>query len=125
MAALLVIDDEPGVLEFLALVLRQAGHTVVTADNGREAFRILHQSPVDLVLTDIYMPEQDGIELVQRVRSQFPEIKLIAISGGVGGESLLEAAGRLGADAALSKPVTSNDLIKTVAQVLQCPLPSA
>ncbi|MFO0767556.1 MAG: response regulator [Nitrospiraceae bacterium] len=56
MAALLVIDDEPGVLEFLALVLRQAGHTVVTADNGREAFRILHQSPVDLVLTDIYMP---------------------------------------------------------------------
>lgn len=116
MALLPVIDDEPAVRGFPAELLRQSGHSAVSADNGREALRILQQSRVQLVLTDFCMPDQDGIELAQRVRLRFSEIQLITTSIGLGGESHLEAVERLGADAALGKSCrrpTSSNLCRT------------
>ncbi len=76
--------------------------------------------PTDLVITDIYMPEMDGIQLLMRIREAFPEAKIIGMSGGgyLPGESVLEAARALGADGLLAKPLDMDEVVRLVASVL-------
>ena len=117
---LLVADDEPGVRSFLRTVLEGGRYEVVEAANGNQALIEARAGRVDLVIMDLVMPEQEGIETIQVLRKEFPDIGIIAMSGAFGGE-FLKAARLLGADAALSKPVGADLLLAKVAEVLRSP----
>jgi YesN/AraC family two-component response regulator len=91
---------------------------VIEAANGRQALEKLAQSPrVDLMITDIVMPEQEGLEMLRSLRRERPDLKVIAISGAFGGE-YLEAAELLGAKASLQKPIDQRELLQTIHDVL-------
>jgi CheY-like chemotaxis protein len=106
MAKVLVIDDDPKVRRVVTRFIELEGHTVVEAENGREALARFEGDPADLVISDIYMPEMDGIELLMQLRARFPEAKLVAMSGGgaIAATHVLKAARALGAVAILEKP---------------------
>jgi YesN/AraC family two-component response regulator len=119
MAHVLLIDDEPLVVETLSNALTAAGHTVVTALNGVEGLKKYAAGNFDLVITDIIMPDKEGIELIMELRRQAPNVKIIAISGGgrTGNVEFLKMATKLGAVAALKKPIRLAEfyeLLKTV-----------
>jgi DNA-binding NtrC family response regulator len=120
MASLLVIDDEPQVLSLLRKMLEQAGHTVHLAEDGRKGLKVLNDHDVDLVITDIFMPDVEGIELIRLLKREHPMVKIIAISGGGGliGLDCLPIARKLGADNALAKPFSPDDITRAVADLL-------
>ena len=120
---ILVIDDDSGMRYTLARVLSTAGHDVITAedgDRGMEAFRRLGP---ELVITDIFMPEQEGIETIRQIRRERPATKIMAISGSIGGDrfDVLEIARLLGADDALQKPFEAAELLSRVQQLQTSP----
>jgi len=123
MASILIIDDEPEVLRVLKKVLEGAGHSVTEAADGKTALRWFAGRPTDLVVTDIYMPEMDGLEFLMRLREAFPETPVVAISGGghLSKESVLGAATLLGADQILAKPFTAEEVLAAVARALGSP----
>jgi CheY-like chemotaxis protein len=123
MATLLVVDDEASVQGFLAEALRCAGHTVLTASCGRDALQVLRTVPVQLVVTDLYMPEENGFELLRLIRQEFPATRTIGLSGGFASEPLLKVAEIVGADEALSKPLGIAELLSAVNRVLALPPP--
>lgn len=92
MARLLLIEDDEGVRTVLRRMLEQAGHTVIEAHNGKEGLGLFQRASADLVITDIVMPEKEGLEVVKALRDTHPPVKIIAISG-AGGQRL----SRLGA----------------------------
>ena len=114
---ILIVDDEPAVRRLLEEVLTKAGYEVLPAANGREAMEIVRTARPDLVITDLVMPNQEGVETIQMIRKEFPAIKIVAISGALGGQ-FLRALGRLGADASLMKPVSPEALQKLVGELL-------
>ena len=118
MASILVIDDNEPVRGFLRAVLEAQGHTVTEAGQGRMAVQLLRQSSVDLVLTDIYMPDCDGLEVIMTLRRDFPSMKIVAMSGGSGERNLLIVARQLGAHDVLEKPINVDRLLESVAGVL-------
>ena len=77
----LVIEDNADLRDYLRVALESQGHEVRTADNGRSALPYLEGHQVDVVVTDIYMPEMDGIETVAMLQQRFPEVRVIAMSG--------------------------------------------
>ncbi len=85
-----MIDDDPGVLESLAEVLRVSGFQVFTAANGHDASTMVSDLSIDLLITDLAMPDEDGIEIIRRMRTKYPQLKIIAISGAFGIEVLGE-----------------------------------
>ena len=117
---ILVVEDEAGVRSFFCAALQQAGYTVTEAANGKRALEMLRAAPVDLVITDLVMPEVEGLEIIQILRKQFPALRVIAVSGAFGGQ-FLKPARLLGATAVLPKPVSAEVLLHTVAEVLQRP----
>ena len=120
MAHILVIDDEEAFREALGKILARAGHRVTLAANGKEGIASVANEHPDLVITDIFMPEKDGIEVTIMLRHTHPAIKVIAVSGG-GRRSnfdFLETASQLGAHAALHKPLRMKELLETVDHVL-------
>ena len=117
-ARILVADDEPGVRGFLRAALEQGGYQVTEAANGKQALQEALAGHTDLVITDIVMPEQEGIETIRALRRDVPGVGIIAISGAFGGQ-FLKAAHLLGADAVLSKPVNAEVLLAKVAEVLK------
>lgn len=125
MAKILVLDDNPDLVKVMAAVLNHAGHVTLTAVNGREALRVIGDSQIDVVLTDLIMPEMDGIEVIMALRQRFPTLKIIAMSGGgrLSATDLLSVASRLGASHTLSKPVSSPELLAAIQTVLT-PTPS-
>jgi len=118
MASIFVIDDNESVRGFLRAVLEEQGHAVMEAGQGRAALQRLRESAVDLVLTDIYMPDCDGLEVIMTLRREFPAIRIVAISGGSGERNLLVAARQLGAEAVIEKPINVDNLLKIVAAAL-------
>lgn len=120
MATILIIDDDPDVLRSLRRVLESGGHSVVEAGDGQTALRHFAGQPTDLVITDIYMPEMDGIQFIMRLKEAFPEARVIAMSGGgwQAKENVLGAASILGAEAVLEKPFTVEDVASAVERVL-------
>lgn len=123
MAHILLIDDEDLVRMTLREMLVGAGHTVADADNGRAALAQFEATKPDLVITDILMPEQEGLQTIAQMRSLRPQIKIIAISGGGGPRThdLFRYATLLGARRALSKPFKKKDFIAAVDEVLAAP----
>jgi DNA-binding response OmpR family regulator len=113
---ILVVDDDPGLGRLTSQILREAGFEVLTAENGKEAMNLLESTDVDLVLTDLAMPEQDGFETIKMLRDRRPGVKIIAMSGRFG--DLLHVAKILGADATLAKPIRPAELLETVRRVI-------
>ncbi len=121
MATILVIDDELFMLEFVRKILESAQHKVLmatSADSGLEAYRA---NKPDLVITDLIMPEKDGLEAIQELRKENPAARIIAISGGgrSGYTNALEAAKVFGARETVRKPFSPNVLMAAVTRVLE------
>ena len=112
MKRILVIDDDNLVRELLVDTLTPEGYTIEAAVNGAEGIRAFSSAPFDLIVTDLYMPEKEGIETIVELRRGFPAIKILAISGGTAEQ--LRVAKLLGADATLSKPFELDALRDTV-----------
>ncbi|MFZ4437487.1 MAG: response regulator [Syntrophales bacterium] len=116
---ILVVDDNDQMREMLRLILETAGHEVLDAANGKIALHLLKTMTVDLVITDIIMPEMEGIELVMNIHKLYPRVKIIAISGGgkVDPNLCLGMAGKLGADRTLLKPFSKSTLISIIGEL--------
>lgn len=118
MGRILVIDDESSVRRFFCEVLKEAGHQSIEASTAREAFACLREQPIDLVITDILMPDIDGLEVTRTLHRDYPSLKIIAISGGRQDFDYGAVARLLGADETLMKPVTVHRLQEAVAKLL-------
>ena len=116
-AKVLIVDDEESVRRFFQRVLRGEGYEVLVARNGKEALELLRHGRPDLVITDLVMPEQDGLEAIRAMRRDNPGVKIVAVSGAFEGE-FLRVAQLMGAQATLLKPVSPAQLLNTVRQVL-------
>ncbi|MEW6349019.1 MAG: response regulator [Thermodesulfobacteriota bacterium] len=121
MGRILVIDDDDQVRSMLRQTLEKDGHEVVEAPDGKAGLRLFQQSPPDLVITDIIMPEIGGIDTILALRAESPNLKIIAISGGGPGresEVCLDFAERIGALKTLEKPIRQQALLDAVAMAL-------
>src|SRR4051812_9488233 len=117
-----MVDDDPQIQATLPLVLADGGHQVTLAANGKQALRELRTRPIDLVVTDILMPEMDGLELIRAVKKDHPGVKLLAISGGsarLPGTDALQVARLLGARRVLPKPFSADEVIAAIAEALE------
>ena len=120
MARILVIDDEQPIRDLLKKALEKAGHGVEVAPNGKVGIEIQHQHPADLVITDLFMPEKEGLETIMELKRDFPDIKIIAISGGdrKGTLDFLPMSEKLGAHIAMKKPFTISEVLEAVNNLL-------
>jgi len=118
--SILLVDDEEMVRTQIRASLELEGYAVAEASNGREAVDLLRGFKPDLVITDILMPEKEGIETIMEIRQIYPDVRIIAISGGVRTENMdfLKIAKRLGADVALPKPFGRQQLLSIVREML-------
>jgi CheY-like chemotaxis protein len=114
----LLIDDELMVRKIVRKMLERVGHEVVDVENGRMGLDRLERAPFDLIVTDIIMPDVEGIEVLMTVRERHPSIAVVAMSGGgrMGNVDFLEVARKLGAAATLEKPFTQDALLKAIDQ---------
>ncbi len=121
MARIIVIDDQEPIRRIVRRALEQEGHEVLDASEGEMGMQLLERHTADVVITDIFMPGQDGILTLRQVRKKFPAVKVIVISGGdsTGLLDLRHDAELLGAVKSLQKPFTAAELIQTVRDVLQ------
>jgi CheY-like chemotaxis protein len=120
MPRILVADDDEDLRELLRLMLAKMGHEVILAKNGKEAQALCTEQLPDLVLTDLIMPEREGLETIGSLRQAWPHLKIIAMSGGarMNAGDLLKIAKLMGAKAALAKPFSNQELQKTIETVL-------
>jgi CheY-like chemotaxis protein len=118
---ILIVDDNRDIRDFMQIALEGAGYGVHTATEGVQALAVQREHAADVLVTDIFMPGQEGIETIARFRAEFPRTRVIAISagGGTGKRDFLSAAMLIGADATLRKPFTADQLVDTVRTVLQ------
>lgn len=126
MAQILLIDDDPQVRTVLKGFLQIGGHRVIEAENGRQAQKLLLDDQVDLVITDIVMPESDGFEVIMSSARQDSPLKIIAITGGspnLTQQTLLTIAQRMPVNKVLAKPVTCEALLTAVQDALAAPAP--
>ncbi|MGE5270979.1 MAG: response regulator [Thiohalocapsa sp.] len=124
MATIIVVDDEPDLRRLVRYVLEDAGHTVIEFVDGRGAIEHLKRESADLLITDIFMPNFEGLETIRMVRTLRPELPILAISGLLNERSdYLGVAARFGADATLRKPFEPSELIEAAALLLaqHCP----
>jgi CheY-like chemotaxis protein len=121
MAHILVVDDEPAFRRTVRSIVEKAGHTVTEAEDGQHALVLFAAETVDLVLTDIIMPNQEGVETIGELRRRRPNLPIIAMSGGgsTGGDLFLSLASALGATRTLAKPIRQSDLIEAINACLQ------
>lgn len=122
MAHVLLIDDDQALRDILAHILRLLGHEVTQAANGKEGVQCYRTRQADIVVTDLIMPEQEGLETILILRREFPAVRIIAMSGGArGSSSYLHIAEKLGARRALAKPFTGHQLAHLIDEVLVTP----
>lgn len=121
MASILVIDDEGSVRDTIRLMLEQRGHRIHTVSEGGTGIMYVAASPVDLVITDMLMPGQEGIETIRNLRRRSTDLPILAISGGgrTGFHEALEAARLFGANETLSKPFDMQQLFDKVDSLLK------
>jgi CheY-like chemotaxis protein len=120
MGHILVIDDDAVLRRVITLALEQAGHSVLRCENGRKAIEYLAHAQADLLITDIVMPEMDGVETVRAARRLAPQLPILAISGGgsFAPDDYLGIAQVFGANAVLPKPFRPAELVAKVAAML-------
>ena len=120
MARIFVFDDEPSILYMIKKMLEKEGHEVDVALNGRSGMDLFGKYIPDLLITDIIMPEKEGMETIITLRKKFPALKIIAISGGgrLGSEGYLPSAKILGANMVFNKPLIQKEFVHAVATLL-------
>ena len=120
MARIRAIDDDNSIRKLLCLVLKDAGYEVSEASNGRIALEMQRESPAELIITDIFMPEKEGTEFIMDMSVEFPKVKVIAMSGGGNIEAVdfLNLAENLGALKTFLKPFKQVDLLAAVEELL-------
>ena len=120
MARVLIVEDDANLRLILQNVVDQAGHTTYVATDGQDALNQVQQEPPDIVVTDIIMPEKEGIELILSLRKEFPEIRIIAISGGgqLGADHYLDMAREFGADITIGKPFDKQCFMDAITELL-------
>ncbi len=116
----MIIDDEPAVRKTLRTSLERAGYQVAEAGDGRAGLRLHAAAPADVIITDIFMPDFDGIETIRELRRVAPGVKVIVVSGGdsTGTLNMLDDAKLLGADRAFHKPLKPEELLGAVREML-------
>jgi CheY-like chemotaxis protein len=121
---ILVVDDEIQVRGAIARMLHDAGYEVAECGDGQSAILAYRRQEADLVLCDLFMPDMDGVEVIRLLRSEFPGVKIIAISGGGSDRSfdLLPLAMQLGAASVLYKPFRQESLIVAISRALRPPI---
>ena len=120
MARILVIEDDFRVRTVIRKMLEKEKHEVVEAPNGEAGMNLYREKSADLIITDILMPDKEGIETIIELRRDFPKVKIIAISGGgrIGPGDYLSLAKKVGATTTLLKPFSRQELIETVREQL-------
>ena len=116
---ILLVDDDDQLRLMLKIVLERAGYVVQEAASGREAIRLFEATPMEIVITDLIMPEVEGIEVIKALRVIDPSVKVIAMSGGgrISSQCYLAIARGMGAHRTLEKPFSHQDLLKAIAEV--------
>ena len=119
MKRILIIDDEPDILMMLKKMLERAGFEVDIAENGESGMQLFHSQSADLVITDIIMPEKEGLEIIREMKQLKPDLKIIAISGGgrLSADNYLDTAKMFGADRAFQKPFRQAELVAAVKEL--------
>ena len=114
---ILIVDDDESVRYLLRRYLVEAGYQAQEAEDGRQATKMYRQRPADLVVLDLVMPDQEGLETIRTLRKEFPDVRIVAISGAFLGE-FLPIATALGAQAALEKPIDQTIFLKTIRDLI-------
>jgi CheY-like chemotaxis protein len=116
MTRILVVDDDPQIRAMLGQILERAGYAVVLAADGEAACQLFRASPTDIIIMDMVMPEKGGVETIMELRTEFPGVKIIAMSGGgrTGPYSYLKMAERFGAEKVFSKPLRREKILEAV-----------
>lgn len=121
METILIIDDEAQIRSMVRLILERAGYVVREAQDGSDGIRLFRENPAELIITDLIMPNKDGIGMIIELKKDFPELKIIAMSGGGLNrpDGYLRGAQKLGAACTLSKPLNRSDLLRAVKDTLK------
>jgi DNA-binding response OmpR family regulator len=127
MKRILLIEDEEGLRSMLRISLEKMGYAVVEASDGKAAMAIFKTEPVDLVLTDLMMPEKEGLETIRELRKGHPELKIIAMSGGgrTDARDNLKMAKLFGATTVFSKPFSLAELSRAVTEIFKAATPDS
>lgn len=114
-----IVDDDDLTRSYIAGLLGEAGYAVIEAADAHTATELIEANRPAAILVDVIMPDRDGLELITDLRHAWPEMRIIAISGGgrLGSSIFLESAKRLGADAWLSKPIAREELVRALANL--------
>src|SRR5688572_11256152 len=120
MASILLVDDDEQLRPMLKMVLERAGHVVNEAGNGKEALVSYSRQQAELVVTDLVMPDKEGLETIMELRRTYSDLKIIAMSGGVrtGAHNYLALAVKFGADHVLNKPFSNQELLDAVSMLV-------
>jgi CheY-like chemotaxis protein len=120
MTKILVLDDEPSILLMMKKMLEKAGYEVDVALNGREGMELFDKNKPDLLITDIIMPEKEGLETIFELRRNYPDLKIVAISGGgrIGPAGYLPGAKLLGANLVFQKPIVPKEFLTAISELL-------
>ena len=121
MVRILVIDDDEQVLDMLYESLTREGYDVLKASNGEQGLRLYREESVDLIITDLIMPKKEGIETIIELRQDFPDVKIIAISGGgrAGTKDYLHMAKIFGVQRTFTKPVAREQLLEAIKELIK------
>ena len=120
MAKILIIDDEEPIRKMLRMLFEKNGFEVFDACNSHHGITVFKEHDPDLVVTDLIMPEKEGLETIREIKKLNPDTKIITISGGgvVHPEMYLDLAGKLGADHSFAKPVDTEELVSAIKKLL-------
>ena len=120
MSSILIVDDEEPVRRMLGMLLTRAGYTVRSASNGVEALEVFSEAPTDLIITDLIMPEKEGVEFIIDLRRSHPGVRIVAMSGGGRGsaQDYLSIAKALGASATVAKPFMPDEMLGVISDLL-------
>jgi CheY-like chemotaxis protein len=120
MASILLVDDDEQLRTMISAVLRRAGYEVQAACDGSEAITLYRRNPADLIITDLIMPEKEGLEMIRELRKEYPQARIIAMSGGgrKGAVNCLDVARAFGAQRVLDKPFSHQEILDAVRDVL-------
>jgi len=120
LAHILIIDDDSQVLDMLRQTLEREGYDVVVASNGRVGIKIYREDPADLIITDMVMPEKEGIETIIELKRDYPDVKIITMSGGgiINPEQYLDISRKLGVERSFTKPIERKKLLFAIQELI-------
>jgi len=120
MRKVLIIDDESSIRKFLRKLIEKGNYQVIEAENGNQGIEAYKKNRPDLIITDLIMPEKDGLETIEEIKILNPDVKIIGISGGgtLDPEIYLNLASKLGVDRTFAKPIDNDILLSTIKEML-------